>query len=99
MLADIMELNHCENIIEVLSLTEKLNLRLNLFEAQNTYFNLIYNRLPDLIESLRNSSNIPAEKRFVATLLNLGEKLHFNVDKYYINLNKLTSRIENNYLA
>ena len=96
-LAEIMELKQCEDIIGVLELANKLDLKLNMFEAQNAYFNKIGSGIPELIESLTKSANIQSDKRFVATLLNLGERLNFNVERYYRELNKVTSQLENKF--
>ena len=96
LLSENMEISQCEGIIGIINLAHKLNLKLTLFEAQNLYFNSIYNRVSDLIESIKISENIQSDKKFIATILNLGEKLNFNVEKHYADLTKLTSQLENN---
>lgn len=89
-----MEPQSCADIIGVLALTKELKLTLDLFEAQNTYFNTIHNKIPYLLDSLKKSEDIQQNKKFTATVLNLGERLNFNVERHYAELSKLTSQIE-----
>ncbi|MFH0703317.1 MAG: DUF3536 domain-containing protein [bacterium] len=91
--ADNMEIQQCESIIEVLSLADKLGLKLDLNEAQNIYFNSIYNKIPYLMESLKKSDTIQSDKNFINTILNLGERLSFNIERCYNELDKLASQI------
>ncbi|EKE04774.1 MAG: hypothetical protein ACD_20C00003G0001 [uncultured bacterium] len=93
-LADNMDVKQCETLINVLSLANKLGLRPNLAQAQDLYFTLIYNKASELIDSLKKSENLHMDKGFVATILNLGERLNYNVEKHYNELSRLTSKIE-----
>ena len=93
-LAENLEIQPCENIINVLSIANRLGLKPSLADSQNFYFNSVFNKIPELIESLKRSENMQLDKKFIATFLNLGERLDFNVEKYYNELNKLASKIE-----
>ncbi len=88
-LAENPEIQTCNGIINVIDLSIKLNLRIDMTEAQNIYFNSIYSKFSDFIESSKASENLKGERELLATLLNTGEKLGFNVEKHYVKLNKL----------
>lgn len=83
-----MELPQCEELIEILDISKKLSLELDLTEAQNIYFNSIFAKIPNMINSLSSSENMEIDKRFVMVSLKLGEKLGFNIEKYNQDLNK-----------
>lgn len=93
-LSENMEIHQCEALIDTLLIANKLNLHPDLTEAQNIYFNSIFVRIPELIESLKKSENIQFDKCFIGTILNLGERLGFNVERYYNDLNKTSSQFE-----
>jgi len=89
-LANNMEIKGCEDTINTLSLAKKLGLNLNLSQAQDVFFNSIYNQVLELFESLERSKNQETEQKFISSVLSLGTKLNFNVEKRYIELNKLS---------
>lgn len=82
-----------ESLIEVLDMLQKLDLKLNISEAQNFYFNNIYTKVPQLIEKLKNSKNMNADKNFISAILNLAEQLNFTTEEYVSLLNKATAHI------
>ena len=63
-------------------------------EAQNIYFNSIYSKFPEIIEGSKGAEDLKQERDLLAALLNTGEKLGFNVEKYYIKINKLFDPIK-----
>jgi alpha-amylase/alpha-mannosidase (GH57 family) len=89
-----IDVRQCQEIINVLSIAKELDLKPGLSDAQDFYFSSIYLKIPDFLELLKRSENLGYDKNFVATVLNLGERLSFNVEKFYNELNKLTSEIE-----
>jgi len=89
-LASTMEIEKCEDTINTLSLAKKLGLKLNLSQAQDIFFNSIYNQVLELFESLEKSKNQEMDQKFISSVLSLGTKLNFNVEKRYIELNKLS---------
>ena len=82
------EYQQAEAIVELFDIIEKLELNIDIAEAQNIYFNKIYHRIGDIIE---NNLQQPREKdlKFIQTLLNIGEKLNINVDFYRMKLDTL----------
>jgi len=85
-----MEIKKCENTINTLSLAQKLGLRLNLSHAQDVFFNSIYNQVLELFETIERSKNQEMDQKFISSVLSLGTMLNFNVEKRYIELNKLS---------
>lgn len=76
-----------ESLIESLKLIDKLDLELNLIAAQNIYFESIHKKIPNLVKALKKSAKKDEDKKFIQAMLNLGEKLNFNVDGYVEILN------------
>lgn len=93
-LASTMEVHQCEEVIQLISIAEKLKLKLSLTEPQNIYFSTILSKIPSLIKSMRKSGHLLDDKKSIATLLNLGDRLNFNVEKYYTEINKIITSEE-----
>jgi hypothetical protein len=69
---------------------EKLELNIDMTEAQNIYYNKIYHRIGDIIENYTKDPN-QKDIDFINLLLSIGEKLSINVDFYRMKLDKLVS--------
>lgn len=82
------EIQQADTIIELFEMVEKLDLQIDISEAQNIYYNKIYHRIGDIIE---NNEKEPRDKdiKFIKLLLNIGEKLNINVGFYKSKLEKL----------
>ena len=82
------EIQQADTIIELFEMVEKLDLQIDISEAQNIYYNKIYHRIGDIIE---NNEKEPRDKdiKFVKLLLNIGSKLNINVGFYKSKLEKL----------
>lgn len=82
------EIQQADTIIELFEMIEKLDLQIDISEAQNIYYNKIYHRIGDIIE---NNEKEPRDKdiKFIKLLLNIGEKLNINVGFYKSKLEKL----------
>ena len=82
------EIQQADTIIELFEIVEKLDLQIDISEAQNIYYNKIYHRIGDIIE---NNEKEPRDKdiKFIKLLLNIGEKLNINVGFYKSKLEKL----------
>ena len=73
------EFQQADVILELFEIIEKLDLQIDISEAQNIYFSKIYHRIGDIIEAdMKKTSN----RRFVEMLLQIGEKLNINTDFY-----------------
>ncbi|MBO7672336.1 DUF3536 domain-containing protein [bacterium] len=77
-LAGSFEPQQANVIIDIFSEIDALELELDLKEAQNIYFNKIYKRIIDEINSEENSS----DREFLLTLLNIGSRLNINTEFY-----------------
>ena len=84
------EARQADAVSDLFSIIEKLELNIDMAEAQNIYYNKIYHRIGDIID---NYSHEPNQKDvdFVNVLLSIGEKLNINVDFYRMKLDKLVS--------
>lgn len=79
------ELQQAEVILELFENIEKLELEVDIAEAQNIYYVKIYHRIDDILESgIKRSSN----KKFIELLLDVGDKLNINTEFYRKKLDK-----------
>ena len=82
------EIQQAEVLLEIFDTVEKLELQVDIAEAQNTYFAKIYHRIGDILEADFGSKN-SANRRFVEMLLDIGAKLNINTEFYQKKLDKL----------
>ena len=82
------EIQQADAILELCDIIEKLDLQIDIAEAQNIYYNKIYHRIGDIIE---NNMETKKEKDmlFIEHLLSIGTRLNINVDFYSSKLNKI----------
>lgn len=86
-LASSIEIHQAEATLEIFDFIEKLDLKVDIAEAQNTYFNKIYHEVGDYIENIKDFKN-ESDKEFVEMLLNIGKKLNINTDFYQNKMDK-----------
>lgn len=82
-----------ESFIHSLELIEKLDIGPDLSKAQNIYFSNLYKNIPDMINKLESSKKSLKDKKYIESVLVLGDKLHFNIDEYKESLNKATAKV------
>ena len=82
------EIQQADAIVELFDIISKLELQIDVSEAQNIYYNKIYHRIGSILE---NTGNIPKEKdlNFINILLDIGTKLNINIDFYKVKIDKL----------
>lgn len=79
------EIQQADVVLELFDNIEKLELEVDISEAQNIYFSKIYHRIGDILETTsKRSSNI----KFIEMLLEIGEKLNINTEFYHKKLDK-----------
>lgn len=91
-LAQSLENQQAEAILELFDNIEKLELNVDIAEAQNIYFNKIFHQLGEIIPNINKSNkaaNQAADKKFVLTLLEIGQKLNINTEFYRNLLDKV----------
>lgn len=86
-LAQSLEIQQAEAILELFDNIEKLELNIDIAEAQNIYFNKIFHQLGEIIENL-NKKPQSEDKKFIIMLLEIGQKLNINTDFYRTMLDK-----------
>jgi alpha-amylase/alpha-mannosidase (GH57 family) len=82
------EIQQANAIMELFEIIEKLDLQIDIAEAQNIYYNRIYHRIGDIIGK-DSTKTTEKELRFIHTLLAIGEHLNINVEFYRAKLLKL----------
>lgn len=82
------EIQQADVVLEIFDSISKLELQIDISEAQNIYFSKIYHRIGDIIES-GAANKRSANKRFIEMLLDIGENLNINTDFYRKKLDKL----------
>lgn len=80
------EIQQADAILDIFDTVEKLELEVDIAEAQNIYFGKIYHKIGEILET---GLKRPADRKFVDMLLDIGEKLNINTEFYRIKLDKL----------
>ena len=92
-LAQSLEIQQAEATLELFDNIEKLELHVDIAEAQNTYFTKIFHELGETIENMKQSkqtdANQSSDKKFVLVLLAIGQKLNINTEFYRAMLDKV----------
>ena len=83
------EIQQADAILELCDIIEKLDLQIDIAEAQNIYYNKIYHRIGDIIEN-NNETKKDKELQFIDRLLDIGTRLNINVDFYKAKLTKIS---------
>lgn len=86
-LAQNLEIQQAEVTLELFEHIEKLELHVDITEAQNIYFNKVFHEMGGIIENMSKKSHSSDEK-FVLVLLEIGQKLNINTDFYKNMLDK-----------
>jgi alpha-amylase/alpha-mannosidase (GH57 family) len=82
--ADNFDMNHAQKTLDLFDKIEKLELEIDIAEAQNLYFNRVYHRVGDILDGCDKK-----EIRFVQMILKIGERLNINTDFYRQKLDKV----------
>lgn len=80
-LAYSLEVQQADVLTELFDYIEKLELEIDIAEAQNTYYTRIYHKIGEIIE-LSKKSKRSSERHFARMLLDIGDKLNINTDFY-----------------
>ena len=84
-LAHSFESQQADVLLELFDNVEKLELEIDISEAQNIYFNRIFHKIGDIIESSQKTGR-SKDKEFVGMLLDIGTKLNINTEFYKMKL-------------
>lgn len=82
------EIQQADVVLEIFDNVRKLELNVDIAEAQNIYFTKIYHRIGDIIASEAFKNKNSSNKRFVEMLLDIGENLNINTEFYKRKLDK-----------
>ena len=87
------EIHRLDKILKMFECATKLNLKIDIAEAQNMYFNKIYMKFTKLLDAaLSQNDNVEEVRDFLFDLLVLGEYLNINTEFYKSSILKLTSK-------
>lgn len=93
-LAQSLEVQQADATLDIFDYIEKLELTVDITEAQNIYFNKIYHQLGDVIDNMINGKQTvaqrTADRQFVLTILEIGQKLNINTEFYRNMLDKVS---------
>lgn len=87
-LAQSLEIQQAEAILEIFENIEKLELEVDIAEAQNIYFTKIYHEIGEIIENMNKASKAE-DRNFIIILLEIGQKLNINTEFYRSMLDKI----------
>lgn len=82
------EIQQADVVLEIFDNVRKLELNVDIAEAQNIYFTKIYHRIGEIIASEAFKNKKSSNKRFVEMLLDIGENLNINTEFYKRKLDK-----------
>ena len=86
------EIHRLEKTIKLFENAGKLQLKVDISEAQNLYFNKIYTNFTALLDAaLDSNENMEEIRDFLFSILVLGEYLNINTDFYKSSILKLTA--------
>ena len=80
-LAYSLEIQQAEVLLELFEHVERMDLEIDISEAQNTYYTRIYHRIGEIIEVGKKSKR-NSERHFIQRLLDIGDRLNINTDFY-----------------
>jgi alpha-amylase/alpha-mannosidase (GH57 family) len=86
-LAKTLEIQQADVVLEVFDTIEKLELKVEVSEAQNIFYNKIFHELGEIIEKMNKSAK-STDRNFIMMLLTIGEKLNINTEFYKNKLDK-----------
>ena len=87
-LAYALDLQQVEATLEILDCISKLELSVDIGEAQNYFFSKIVNNIEELIQNM----TCAADRELVTLLFEIGENLNINMDYYKQQFNKALVR-------
>ena len=86
------EIHRLENILKMFECASKLDLKIDISEAQNMYFNKIYAKFTTLLDNASKlNTNMEEIREYLFSLLVLGEYLNINTEFYKSSILKLTA--------
>ena len=86
-LSSSIEIHQAEAVLDLFEYIEKLELKVEISEAQNIYFAKIFHEVGEYIDNIKNYKN-EVDRKFVDVLLEIGKKLNINTDFYKNKMDK-----------
>lgn len=86
-LANSIEIHQAEATLEIFDFIEKLDLKVEIKEAQNIYFSRIFHEVGEYIDNITDFKN-ETDREFVDMLLEIGRRLNINTEFYKNKMDK-----------
>ncbi len=86
-LANSIEIHQAEATLEIFDFIEKLDLKVEIKEAQNIYFSKIFHEVGEYIDNITDIKN-ETDREFVDMLLEIGRRLNINTEFYKNKMDK-----------
>ena len=86
-LANSIEIHQAEATLEIFDFIEKLDLKVEIKEAQNIYFSRIFHEVGEYIDNITDIKN-ETDREFVDILLEIGRRLNINTEFYKNKMDK-----------
>ena len=86
-LANSIEIHQAEATLEIFDFSEKLDLKVEIKEAQNIYFSRIFHEVGEYIDNITDIKN-ETDREFVDMLLEIGRRLNINTEFYKNKMDK-----------
>ena len=86
-LANSIEIHQAEATLEIFDFIEKLDLKVEIKEAQNIYFSRIFHEVGEYIDNITDIKN-ETDREFVDMLLEIGRRLNINTEFYKNKMDK-----------
>ena len=84
------DIHKADAVLELLIIADKIELDIELGEAQNIYYNRIYHRISEILDD-DTKKNKDHNIKFMNTLLEIGTRININVNFYQYKLDKITN--------
>ena len=86
-LSQSFEVQQAQATLELFDIIEKLELTVDIAEAQNYYYIKIFHELGEFIDNMNSTTN-NSDKKLIMLLLDIGKKLNINTEFYRQKLDK-----------
>ena len=91
--AKTFESHRLEKALDMFKIIEKLEVKVDIGEAQNIYFNRIFSRFTDIIAELSQKNDLATNRTLLLATLKLGNCLNINTDFFQSAIIRLTAEI------
>ncbi len=89
--AKTFEKHRLDKALELFEFIDKLDIKVDIAEAQNIYFNSVYKKLAEIIENPEIASETEIDRNLLLSIMKLGDYLNINTEFYKSKIIKVTA--------